>query len=331
MVNQKNPSVENSEHSSADHSENPSLSNSGDPFVTIKIRSLIRSGLIGLIISGFLGTILAIPWALLVLFGNPDSETYFFANLDSRIILLILNLWIYGVIAFWCFAQIRQSNLNFQHLVGQFPRSKHWLRLLLLVVPVLMLSLGSGQLFLATIAGFLPEFAKSLVKENILSTAIDSSVPVAYNAFVILLAVFVAPVLEELFFRGLILQRLTTKWGITAGIIVSSLMFGILHVNVVGLSVFGIVLSVIYLQTRTLWIPLLIHVLNNSIIIFASLLSEISSPSVPTQNLEQFFSSWRVGILYVAFSAPWLILYLYQNWPKGNSRIPYWDNAERSE
>ncbi len=44
----------------------------------------------------------------------------------------------------------------------------------------------------------------------------------------ILIAVL-TPVAEELFFRGLLLRALGRRWGLTVGVVVSSIVFGILH------------------------------------------------------------------------------------------------------
>jgi uncharacterized protein len=315
VVNPENPSVSNPE-------ENPSLANPENPFLTIRTRSIILWGPIGLIALGFFIISLSIPWALFILFGDPDTGAVKLANPDPIFFLILFNLWLYGFITLWCLSQMRRSQLNFKQLMGRLPQNQQGFRTLLLVVPILMFSLGSGQLFLSVIAKIFPEYVASLLKENLVSPATNTSLPELYNAFIILFLVVVAPGVEELFFRGIILQRLATKWGMTAGIIVSSLMFGILHINVVGLSIFGMIMAVLYFQTRTLWVPILLHALNNGIVVLVSLFSGSSYSPVPTQNLEQFISAWRIGVLYVVLSLPWLVLYLYHNWPRKEHLLP---------
>ncbi|MDY7015543.1 MAG: CPBP family intramembrane glutamic endopeptidase, partial [Cyanobacteriota bacterium] len=139
-------------------------------------------------------------------------------------------------------------------MFGKRPRRRQLL-LLLLVVPLFLLSLGSGQVLLLSLTGIFPNLARSLWKENLLASAANTPVPIAYTALLVILLIFVAPAIEELLFRGLILQRLATRWGLTVGIVFSSLLFGILHVNFIGLSIFGLAMAVLYLQTRTLWLP----------------------------------------------------------------------------
>ena len=49
-------------------------------------------------------------------------------------------------------------------------------------------------------------------------------------ALVVLVAI-ATPIVEELFFRGLFLRAVGRRWNLTAGVLVSSLVFGMLHVQ----------------------------------------------------------------------------------------------------
>jgi membrane protease YdiL (CAAX protease family) len=73
---------------------------------------------------------------------------------------------------------------------------------------------------------------------------------------------------EELSFRGYILQRLAQAWGMPAAVIASSLIFAMVHVlnpNVqplamVGLFCAGLLLATAYLVSRSLWLPIGLHI-----------------------------------------------------------------------
>ena len=77
-----------------------------------------------------------------------------------------------------------------------------------------------------------------------------------------------APISEELYFRGLLhgwlRQRLPVGWAVA----VSSLAFGLAHMDSVGVMisafVMGIVIAVFYERTNSLWVPVLIHIVTNS-------------------------------------------------------------------
>lgn len=80
-------------------------------------------------------------------------------------------------------------------------------------------------------------------------------------------------VLEEWAFRGVILKNLL-PYGRKGALIISALLFGIMHVDparVVFASVFGLLLGICYEYTRSIKIPMIIHFINNSIAVTATI------------------------------------------------------------
>lgn len=94
-----------------------------------------------------------------------------------------------------------------------------------------------------------------------------------YMAFTIFTIAVLAPVAEEFMFRGLLLKRLAHKTSMWSGIIISSFLFGILHADIIGAFLFGIVASLLYLRTGNLLIPILMHMLNNSLAVIVMFVS----------------------------------------------------------
>ncbi|MBD3348264.1 MAG: CPBP family intramembrane metalloprotease [Candidatus Eisenbacteria bacterium] len=82
-----------------------------------------------------------------------------------------------------------------------------------------------------------------------------------------LVAFFLVGLYEELMFRGYVLQRLNERAGKWASILVSSILFAVLHGANPGADVFGIfnttiiavILAVLYFRTRSLWMPVGFH------------------------------------------------------------------------
>jgi membrane protease YdiL (CAAX protease family) len=73
---------------------------------------------------------------------------------------------------------------------------------------------------------------------------------------------------EELFCRGLLGRGLVGRYGLVAGVLVTSVLFGLLHVDpphAVAAACIGVVLHLIYLLSRSLWLPILLHTANNSV------------------------------------------------------------------
>uniref|UniRef100_UPI0032170A4F CPBP family intramembrane glutamic endopeptidase n=1 Tax=uncultured Draconibacterium sp. TaxID=1573823 RepID=UPI0032170A4F len=84
--------------------------------------------------------------------------------------------------------------------------------------------------------------------------------------FAFLLMVVAAPILEELIFRGIILDGLLKKYSPEKSILISSLLFGLVHLNpwqfVTGL-VIGIFSGWVYCRTRSLALSIIIHASAN--------------------------------------------------------------------
>lgn len=75
-----------------------------------------------------------------------------------------------------------------------------------------------------------------------------------------------APAAEELIFRGLVFRRMKDFMNPWAAIILSALLFGIYHGNMIQFlyaSLMGILLAVIYHRTGTLWTSILAHLVAN--------------------------------------------------------------------
>lgn len=85
-------------------------------------------------------------------------------------------------------------------------------------------------------------------------------------------AVLVAPVFEELLFRGLLLRALTTRYGFTLALVVSSAVFGAGHVRSLdsqgiglfaGTALFGAALGLLARHRGTLTLGIAVHALSN--------------------------------------------------------------------
>ena len=78
-------------------------------------------------------------------------------------------------------------------------------------------------------------------------------------------SVILAPILEELFFRGVLFNRLKIRTGIIAAMVISSALFAIGHEfgGITSAFVFGICMCIIYMKTDNILMTMSIHFLNN--------------------------------------------------------------------
>lgn len=100
--------------------------------------------------------------------------------------------------------------------------------------------------------------------ESIKKAFMDFGSHTGFLLFVLM--VVAAPILEELIFRGIILDGLLKKYSPIKSILISSLLFGLVHLNpwqfITGL-IIGIFSGWVYYRTRSLSISIIIHAAAN--------------------------------------------------------------------
>lgn len=96
---------------------------------------------------------------------------------------------------------------------------------------------------------------------------------------VIVNAVLLAPVGEELFFRGIAQNAIASIAGPPLAIVVTGVLFGAAHLSTwpdpIPLSLMGILLGLSFARTKTLWTPIVYHAtFNGSMLALAALQSQ---------------------------------------------------------
>ena len=125
----------------------------------------------------------------------------------------------------------------------------------------------------------------------------------------------IAPITEELIFRGCFLRAFLTRHSITLSIFASAVLFGLLHVNPIQIpySIFyGIILGWIYYKTSSLSLCTFSHILMNSTSCLALYLSSIGYkiPGLTEQTSSTFtmqpiwFNLLGLGLAIAGF---WLL------------------------
>ena len=116
-----------------------------------------------------------------------------------------------------------------------------------------------------------------------------------YILLIIAIAI-IAPIGEELLFRGFLQQFLEQHWkDITRAILITSLFFSIIHMNpywFIQIYILGIMLGFLSWKTNSIFPPLILHALNNG----TALLFSFIDPEK---------SSWYLWNNHVA---PWILL-----------------------
>jgi hypothetical protein len=130
--------------------------------------------------------------------------------------------------------------------------------LIVLLTPGFLVLSGSVEELLRYFGIALPEIDKSLMNTF-------ESCP----WFLTFLAIGLGPgMVEEIWCRGFLGRGLTARFGLILGVTLTSIMFGLLHGSLtyaIPTAIMGVYLHFVYLTSRSLWISILLHTLNNTI------------------------------------------------------------------
>src|SRR5262249_11369913 len=106
---------------------------------------------------------------------------------------------------------------------------------------------------------------------------------------------------EELWFRGFIGRGLVGRFGIAGGILLTALLFGLAHLeprSVVSATVYGIFLHLAYLASRSLLVPIFLHLLNNTLSILGMQIPALEGVDTPPEQIPWYV--YAVAVLLVA-------------------------------
>ncbi len=150
-------------------------------------------------------------------------------------------------------------------------------RILLTMVPAGFGLLILNALLLAPVSFLLGLGSEERAQEQQESFSPDGSgfPALEYLGLFFLLAIL-APLIEELLFRGLLYGYLRGRAGVAVSVIVSALIFAVLHVVIPPLFVMGAIMAVLAERNRSLWPSIALHATNNGLIVIILAISSLS-------------------------------------------------------
>lgn len=107
---------------------------------------------------------------------------------------------------------------------------------------------------------------------------------------------------EELIFRG-ILVRLFGEWtrNVHLSVIIPAFLFSALHLQFYGFFgrfMLGIILGYLFIWSGSLWVPIIVHFLNN---VMAVIISFLDQRGIISTDLESFGASQNVFVIFGSF------------------------------
>ena len=164
-----------------------------------------------------------------------------------------------------------------------------------LVIPLVFLAVSAN--FLAAEANHSIVSLFSPLGTSMVGDMGEESISAVSIVFMFITTAVIPAVVEEIMFRGLILNNLI-PYGRGCAIVGSALLFGLMHMNPAQFlyaTVSGIVIGYIYVATRSLWVCMVIHFVNNGISVVQSLLYYMPNTALAAR-LSSLITLFMVGM-----------------------------------
>ncbi|WP_053956063.1 CPBP family intramembrane glutamic endopeptidase [Inediibacterium massiliense] len=266
-----------------------------DFFESIKIRKVV--GVFVLI------TIIVMMLSIISegIFKRIEQDAYFWM------------IWINTILLFWFIYKVRKSNIKVKDVIYRFKEQIKWSEVFKIIIMDMSFSIGFVFFLLGLLLKINPNLAYKLLEEGDTNTLCS----LIYQCIG---AVLLAPIVEELLFRGVIFHRLKKRYSIGKAIIISSIAFGIMHMElaIVGAFVTGILLCLLYLKTKNILITMCAHFINN----FIATLMQIIGFFMDSSSENEVFTPREIDIyfftgLFLCIVAGYFVIkYVKKNWPK---------------
>ena len=248
--------------------------------------------------------------------------------MENEDFLAMITIPMEAIIGWYFFYELYRSKVNLKQLLGSLRKIDFKLPLILAIASYFF-AVGTSSIILYWLSFVVPKYVENQINEVYATTLIG------YVFFAIAVLIF-APTMEELFFRGIIFQKLAIEKGINKALLISAIAFAIVHFrfDVISLFVGGVVLTILYFKTKQIIVSIICHFLYNFIVFARSFYGEFYSsanssvPETIAQFRQGFIDNLELNILFIALSAPYLGYFIYKNFPRSSDikKLPYFAN-----
>ena len=212
-------------------------------------------------------------FGLFLLFSFGLSYIFRQANILTSFVLYATNFLVFAGSAYFLGVRWRRQTWAQFGLRGFDPR---WLLAALLLAAAVLPLRAVAALAAEALAGNGGALADMQPRLDIIAP----SGPLALNFIITLFgAGILAPIAEELYFRGLLFSWFRSRFSFWPAVLISSTIFAAGHLDSVGVAAssffLGLVLAIVFDRGRSLWLSIAIHIINNSlavVLLYAAML-----------------------------------------------------------
>ena len=262
---------------------------------------------------------------VLVTNASVDEVSSYFSNADFA---SIYSLPFSVAISWYLLKKVKVSQLSWAQIFGSLFPANYLVPIVLATAQYLFVS-SLNSIVLYRLSFTFPDYVINQINQDYPITSVGW---IAYS----ISALIVAPIVEEIFFRGIVFQKLGLNKNIQQGLLLSAILFAVVHFrfDFLSLCLGGIILGTLYYRTKQLATAIVCHFVYNAIVIGRLLYSHfvINYNGISTITIaeyqQQFIHNLNATIVLMAVSMPYLLYFIYKYFPRYSApqKLPYFAN-----
>jgi uncharacterized protein len=281
-------------------------------FKKIKVRWLLLWSITSFIVTALIGA-LNDSYSIV----NPEI----FSEIAVDIIYLTSFIWI--LISF------NKYDVSLKRILVCNHKAKiPWGYYIFLTLLLMILSIGIELCIFYVFSLFHSNFINDLLSNN-------KNTNTSFSSYQLLSTIIIAPVVEECVFRGYLFNKWGETLGVKKSILVTSFIFGICHIVSGGFFAqffFGILCCIVYIKTKSLIVPIVLHIVNNTVTTLGYHLTmllpnETGNEKIDTVTIaNQLKFLGEIGLVLVVLILPVSLFLLIKLYKQSNKQPPYLAN-----
>lgn len=244
-----------------------------------------------------------IIFGIAIILFSPKSD------ISIEILATIILFMLFPL--FWFKKQMKKQNMHLMAVLSWSGVAKKIPSLFFITLTLMLFSISFLWIQTYLFSIIAPTFAE---KQLIVAAEMVEEFENAsffHMLFIFVSTCGVAPIAEEFIFRGLFLKRIAKKTNMIVSLMVTNVLFAILHLDFVGSFMFGFLLSLIYVKTNNLLFPIIIHFINNTVLSLLVLFKIPMPDFLNYTDMEQVAVFMKPNLIIGLISLPLLVYYLY--------------------
>lgn len=251
---------------------------------------------------------------------TQDMSRRFLENTLHIVNSPFTNLFIVYIFPFcWLLYQCKQHQVPLSLFINK-KESYNFLHVLLITGMLSSFSYGYLVLHMYSFAWITPSFIMDILNQPIVSHT-------GGYLYQFIVMVLIAPVIGEFLFRGFLFHRFAVKWGTGKAILAVAFLFGCLHIDFIAAPVFSIVLSIVYIRTKSLLMPISIHMLSNGIVLTVTFILS-KGQTMSFADFLHYTPFWTGLIIFIiGLNLVLVFLYIHRRYMNKEVFVPYANEA----